>query len=310
VSADDEMYVVALAVEFQQLRTHLLASFPEDAFQSRQDLVGEDGAPVLLPDDAVLALKKLEARRIKHQRRYSRIARANDRKVGTIKRPRTGGEKKMQRKIAHYSEKRAHIQSNNSHHISKRIAVKTRLIAAFEDIKINNMVRRPKAKLCQDTGRWLANGASAKRGLNKAIHSVNMGQIRQLTAYKLKDRGKLMVRVKPHYSSQECSQCGHTEKGNRSSQATFKCLSCGFAANADDNAACVIKQRGITHVRSEAFSQEKTPRTIKVRRKKAPELASSGSGDLISPDCQATIGDALHSRRTIDPYCLSEARRL
>jgi putative transposase len=276
----------------------------------KRQVTDSTGEVYHLPDDAVAALKKLEARRIKHQRRYSRIARANDRKAGTVKRPRTGGEKKMQRKIAHYSEKRAHIQSNNSHHISKRIAVKTRLIAAFEDIKINNMVRRPKAKLCQDTGRWLANGASAKRGLNKAIHSVNMGQIRQLTAYKLKDRGKLMVRVKPHYSSQECSQCGHTEKGNRSSQATFKCLSCGFAANADDNAACVIKQRGITHVRSEAFSQEKTPRTIKVRRKKAPELASSGSGDLISPDCQATIGDALHSRRTIDPYCLSEARRL
>jgi putative transposase len=74
------------------------------------------------------------------------------------------------------------------------------------------------------------------------------------------------------YSSQEFSQCGHAEKGNRPSQATFQCLGCGYAAkaddNADDNAACVIKQRGITHVRSEAFSIEKTPRTIKVRRKK------------------------------------------
>ena len=67
------------------------------------------------------------------------------------------------------------------------------------------MVRKPKAKLCEDTGRWLANGASAKRGLNKALHSVNMGLIRQFTEYKLMVRGKLMVRVKPHYSSQECS---------------------------------------------------------------------------------------------------------
>jgi len=173
------------------------------------------------------------------------------------------------------------------------------------------MVRKPKAKLCEDTGRWLANGASAKRGLNKAIHSVNMGQIRQFTAYKLKDRGKLMVRVQPHYSSQECSQCGHTEKGNRPSQATFQCLGCGYTANADDNAACVIKQRGITYVRSEAFSIEKTLRVIKVRRKKtnkAQELASSGSGDCVSPGIQAVISDALNSRRTRENSCPSEAR--
>jgi putative transposase len=140
-----------------------------------------------------------------------------------------------------------------------------------------------------------------------------MGQIRQFTAYKLNDRGKLMVRVKPHYSSQECSQCGHTEKGNRPSQAAFQCLGCGYAANADDNAACIIKKRGITHVRSDAFSIEKTPRTLKVRRKKtnkAQELASSGSGDCVRPDIQAVINDALNSRQTMEHHGLSETRRL
>jgi hypothetical protein len=51
VSADDEMYVVALAVEFQKLRTHLFTGFPEDAFDGRQDPVGEDGSTVFCHKD-------------------------------------------------------------------------------------------------------------------------------------------------------------------------------------------------------------------------------------------------------------------
>ena len=210
----------------------------------KRQVTGSSGAVYHLSDEALAALAKLEDRRARYQRKYARMARANDSTAGTVKRKRTGGEKNMQCRIGRYSEKKAQIQNNNSHHISKKIADNTPLIAVFEDLKINNMVRKPKAKLCEDTGRWLANCASAKRGLNKALYSVNMGQIRQFTAYKLKDRGKLMVRVKPHYSSQECSQCGHAERGNRPSQATFTCLGCGYAANADDNAACVIKKKG------------------------------------------------------------------
>jgi len=261
-----------------------------------------------LDQEAEAALRRLELRRIRYQRRYARVGRANDRTVGSVKRPRTKNEIKLKQKIAKYGEKKANIMVCNSHRISKRIADKTPLIAAFEDVKLQNMVRKPKAKQCEVTGRWLANGASAKRGLNRAIHSVNMGQIRQFTAYKLKDRGKLMIKVRPHYSSQECSQCGHTHKDNRPSQARFQCGRCGFAANADDNAACVIKGRGIAHVRSEAFSKGKTPRTIKVRRKKAQELASSGSGDRVRPGSQAVINDALNVRRTIGDHCLLEVR--
>jgi putative transposase len=274
----------------------------------KRQVTGSNSTVHHLLDEATVSLGRLERRRVRYQRKYARIARANDRAAGTVKRKRTGGEQKVLAKIGRYSEKKANIQSNNSHRISKRIADNTPLIAAFEDLKISNMVRRPKAKLCEDTGRWLANGASAKRSLNRVIHAVNMGQIRQFTEYKLKDRGKLMVRVKPHYSSQECSQCGHTEKGNRPSQSTFKCLACGFAANADDNASWVIKKRGITHVRSESFSKGKARRTIKVRRKQARELASSGSGDCVSPGSQAVISDALNSRQTIEYHGLSETR--
>jgi putative transposase len=253
-----------------------------------------------LTNQAQNSLKKIEAKRNKYQRRYARVTRANDRALGTNKRKRTKGELKLSSKFAKHSGKKANIHQNNSHHISKAIVASTPLVAVFENLKLDSMVRKPKAKLCPDTGVWLKNGASAKRGLNKAILSANMGQIRQFAEYKLKDSGKLFIKVKPHFSSQECSDCGNIDKENRKTQASFECQSCGMKMNADENAAKIIKKRGISLIRAEAFSKEKTVRTVKVRRKKAHELASSGSGDEVSlASVQANICDALNSIRPL-----------
>ena len=46
------------------------------------------------------------------------------------------------------------------------------------------------------------------------------------------------------YTSQRCSRCGYTDRENRKSQAEFLCLMCGYAANADHNAARNILFRG------------------------------------------------------------------
>ncbi len=47
-------------------------------------------------------------------------------------------------------------------------------------------------------------------------------------------------KVKPHYTSQRCSACGQVDRDSRESQAVFRCTACGFAANADVNAAINI----------------------------------------------------------------------
>ena len=281
----------------------------------KRQVTGSDGKVYHLPDQAQQALAKLEARKCRYQRKYARMARANDKKAKTKKRKRTKGEKKLSLKISKYAEKKAHIQKNNSHHISTRIAENTPLCAVFEDMKLANMVRRPKARLCPETGRWLSNGAKAKAGLNKAILGANMGQIRQFTQYKLADRGKLLIKVRPHHSSQECEMCGFTHKDNRPTQALFLCQRCDHTANADDNAARVLKKRGITLIRSETFSKEKTARKTRVRRNvtiisKGHELASSGSGEAIRLSSTANLGDALHSDLTVSRNGLSETRRL
>jgi IS605 OrfB family transposase len=48
--------------------------------------------------------------------------------------------------------------------------------------------------------------------------------------------------VAPAYTSQRCRSCGHTSRGNRSGER-FRCQSCGYAGNADVNAAQNILDR-------------------------------------------------------------------
>ena len=48
--------------------------------------------------------------------------------------------------------------------------------------------------------------------------------------------------VPPQYTSQSCRQCGHVERANRNGER-FKCRKCGYACNADTNAAQNILDR-------------------------------------------------------------------
>jgi transposase len=54
-----------------------------------------------------------------------------------------------------------------------------------------------------------------------------------------------IIKVAPHYSSQECSRCGNINDMNRLSQSEFLCLNCGLKGNADINAARNIRKRGM-----------------------------------------------------------------
>ena len=61
--------------------------------------------------------------------------------------------------------------------------------------------------------------------------------------YKAEWRGGEVIKVAPKYTSQTCSKCGHVEKANRETQATFLCQKCGHKENADVNAAKNILTR-------------------------------------------------------------------
>ena len=109
---------------------------------------------------------------------------------------------------------------------------------ALEDLKIVSMVRSA-------SGTIEAPGVNVaqKRGLNRAIHAQAWGKLRKRCEDKASAATSLCVVevVNPRNTSRRCSECGHTENGNRKNQATFQCVSCGHSEHADVNASKNIK---------------------------------------------------------------------
>lgn len=152
---------------------------------------------------------------------------------------------KEQNTIRRLYERAHHIIDDFQQQASHRLVSKYDLIV-LEDLNLAGMSR--KAKPIPDPlhpGRFLSNGQSAKRELNRSLRSASMGGIRQKLEYKTKRAyASSLLLVNPAYTSQQCSQCGHTCKENRESQAVFHCTQCGLKLNADHNAAINILQRG------------------------------------------------------------------
>jgi putative transposase len=72
----------------------------------------------------------------------------------------------------------------------------------FEDLKITNMVAKPKPKQDGETCAYLPNGAAAKSGLNKSILDAAWGTLTRLCASKAEDRRKLGCLPEAHQASQ------------------------------------------------------------------------------------------------------------
>jgi putative transposase len=178
--------------------------------------------------------RKAQARERKQRRYQRKMARQVK---GSIRR------KKTIERIARLHEKTANVRENFWHQTTRALVDNSQVVV-IENLQLKNMTRRAKAK--QDKqGRWVANGAAAKSGLNKAMLNVALGRFEVLLKYKMQKACKPLLKVAPHHTSQECACCGHIHPGNRKTQADFKCLSCGHQDNADQNAAIVIRKRAI-----------------------------------------------------------------
>lgn len=100
-------------------------------------------------------------------------------------------------------------------------------------------------RLREMTAKVSGEGAARGRALNRGMLDTGIGIARTKLAYKATTGQRVLLAVPPHYSSQECSACGHVDAANRPSQAVFRCTRCGHTANADTNAAQVVLARGI-----------------------------------------------------------------
>jgi len=100
-------------------------------------------------------------------------------------------------------------------------------LIAFEDLKIRNMVRN--------------------HVLAKSIADAGWGQLRRFTEYKAIRVGKLVVSVRPAYSTQGCCLCGALNQVPLSLRS-FACRDCKKMLDRDFNAARIVLKRGLAQV--------------------------------------------------------------
>lgn len=83
----------------------------------------------------------------------------------------------------------------------------------------------------------------ARKKQRRRLHGWSFAQLREFVTYKAESKGVRLAFIDPRYTSQTCSKCGHRHRSNRCSQSLFECRSCGFALNADLNAAMNIREK-------------------------------------------------------------------
>jgi putative transposase len=131
--------------------------------------------------------------------------------------------KKAKKKVARLHEHIANQRKDTLHKASRSYVDGYQTIAV-EDLQVSNMVRN--------------------HCLAFAIADASWGMFRQYLEAKAESAGRQVIAVRPHYTSQTCSQCGESVEKSLSVR-THVCPFCGYIADRDENAARNILQRGL-----------------------------------------------------------------
>ena len=174
--------------------------------------------------------KKLEKRKMLLQRRVSRKKRGSN------------NQGKALQKVVRIDQKIVNQRENYQWNIAHKLTQSADIIV-LEDLNIQGMIRKCRAKL-DDKGKYLKNGQSAKRALNRLIRDCSWGNLVQKIETVAEKFGSIVLKVNPKLTSQKCSHCGHIEKENRNKER-FLCINCGFLADADIQASVNIGEKGL-----------------------------------------------------------------
>ena len=159
---------------------------------------------------------------------------------GKLSRKQRGSEnwKKQKKKISCLHHRIANVRKDFLHKLSTEIS-ENQAKVYVEGLQIRNMSSSARGTI-NDPGR----NVKAKSGLNKSILDQGWFEFRRQLDYKLYWRGGMLEEVNPRNTSQRCSECGYTAKGNRLTQSVFRCQECGHEEHADINAAKNIRTVG------------------------------------------------------------------
>ena len=134
----------------------------------------------------------------------------------------------------------ARRRADAKHKATSRL-VRDHSVIVMEDLKVRNMTGSARGSV-DEPGSMVAQ----KAGLNRSLLDMAPGETRRQLEYKMQRAGGQLITVPPQHTSQQCSCCGWKTQANRSSRDRFACVSCGFAACADVNAARNILAKGLS----------------------------------------------------------------
>lgn len=197
----------------------LVVDTPDDACGPGDDFLGVDLGLVNLAVDSDGNIYSGEA--VERNRRIYAHRRRNLQRKGT---------RSAHRKLRKIAGRQAHFQSDTNHRISKALvqrAKDTQRAIALEDLK----------------GIRVRTEQTVRRSQRSKHANWAFYQLRGYITYKAALVGVPVIAVDPRNTSRLCPMCGCIDKANRRSQSLFLCVSCGYSAPADHNAAANIRQR-------------------------------------------------------------------
>jgi len=151
---------------------------------------------------------------------------------------------------ARYSRLRAKLQSKGTKSATRLLRKRRRREQRFQR-DLNHRISKALVARAKGTSRGIAledlkairERVTVRRAQRRVIHSWAFHQLGSFVEYKARLAGVKVVFVDPRNTSRTCPECGCIDKANRPNQSQFSCVSCGFSANADENAARVIATR-------------------------------------------------------------------
>jgi putative transposase len=143
--------------------------------------------------------------------------------------------RKVRAKLAQVQRSIANIRSTHLHQISAKLAQIYAFIAV-EKLQVNNMTRSAKGS-AEEPG----TNVRQKAGLNRSMLDASCSRLINFLSYKAERAGGMLVKVNPHYTSQDCSSCGRRVP-KKLSQRIHRC-DCGAVLQRDHNAGLNILYR-------------------------------------------------------------------
>ncbi|MEH2456789.1 RNA-guided endonuclease InsQ/TnpB family protein [Nostoc sp.] len=154
--------------------------------------------------------------------------------------------KKQAFKLGRFHKKITDKRTAYQWDVANRIVSRKVDAIALEDLNISGMLKRCKVKIDENTGegvgvlvvpvesqlpnpkgRFLKNGQSRKKGLNRSISDAGWSELTLKIEYLAVKQGKVVIKINPKHSSLECRNCGHIDKSNRDGEK-FICTECGY----------------------------------------------------------------------------------